>query len=74
MPSYDLFEMRTQQGVHTKRVNTLRPTQYSREVNLTVDIAQHVFEALQWEMASMHIKFNELKMDRNFLCDQSVET
>jgi hypothetical protein len=52
----------------------LRPTQYSREMNLTVDIVQHVFEALQWEMAWMHIKFNELKMECNLLCEQLAET
>jgi hypothetical protein len=54
MASYDPFEMRTQQGAHTKGANTLRPTQYSREVNLTAEIVQNVLEILQWEMASMH--------------------
>jgi len=55
MASYDPFGMRTQQGAHTKGANTLKPTQYSREVNLTIDIVQHVLEALQHEMVSMHV-------------------
>ncbi len=67
--SYDPFGMRTQQGA-----NTLRPTQYSRVMNLTIDIVQHVLEALQHEMVSMHVQFNELKMDCNFLCEQFAET
>jgi hypothetical protein len=39
MESYDPLEVLAQQRVHAKGASTLRPTWYSREANLKVEIA-----------------------------------